>query len=375
MMNEKHQIRLTVPLPRLRRRVLSVALLLLLSFPLVAYLYSQGHSSLSITLVGHGVGRETGLPGFAPHISIRPVSHSSRLAIAMFLDIERDFPSTECDGPDYDIYYVAARVLTYQLLHAPATKIRRTNVDWLILAPEGVEEWKVAQLRRDGARVHVLETLPAPSWVDMLDDRWANQFTKLLLYRFLDYDRILCLDGDMVLQAPLDSIFYDEPSIVSPSRTDYSRKPSPCPPPEYVFAARPDYGFMGGLEHDVPPPPPPSEDAGGTDYFNSGFFVLAPAVDMFEYLLKLMSSAANAFNDGQFPEQDLLNWSFRLCDANPSLGRDSADASRRWAAAQWAAGTPPPPPMPWRAVNWTWTCTWCAEGDFDAGVAAMHEKW
>jgi alpha-N-acetylglucosamine transferase len=297
-------------------------------------------------------------PGVAPHVPLNTVTNSSRLAIATFLDVDQIRDSV-------DMYYIGTRVLTYQLLHATRTRITRPNVEWLVLVSEGVEHWKIEQLRMDGARVEVLERMVPPSWAESDQERWANQFTKLLLFRFLEYDRILFMDNDMVLQSPLDEIFFQEPSIVNPSLTDLSRNPSPRPPPEYVFAARPDYAFMGFEDHEMPPP-----DV-GADYFNGGWWAIAPSVDMFEYLMKLMPSSQFTFNMGEYMEQDLLNWAFRRCDHNPTFDRGSWDV-RQCTEAQKQS---PSWPMPWSSMSWRWTANFGNEDDFDNGVAALHGKW
>jgi hypothetical protein len=126
--------------------------------------------------------------------------------------------NTDKDAVDW--YYVNLRLLMYQLLYAPETKNRHANAEWLVIAAKGIEQWRLDRLRSDDAKLYTVDALEVPSWIGMQTDRYVN-----------------------------------------------------------VFAALPGHGFMGWNKH--PTPPAPGKE-NSSDYFNTGWLVFAPAVDMFE---------------------------------------------------------------------------------------------
>jgi hypothetical protein len=82
--------------------------------------------------------------------STPPNASSSNYAIATFLS----------GGLPYytDAYLVSARILTYQLLHAPRTRNSRP-IPFLVLYTKAVSEAKKARLNEDGATIVVAEDI------------------------------------------------------------------------------------------------------------------------------------------------------------------------------------------------------------------------
>lgn len=74
----------------------------------------------------------------------------SKYAFATFL--ASDAQESEDTVIDNDLYFIATRILAYQILHAPETK-SRTEIPFIVLVNEGVSEMKRERLRRDGAIV------------------------------------------------------------------------------------------------------------------------------------------------------------------------------------------------------------------------------
>lgn len=64
---------------------------------------------------------------------------------------------------DSDGYFVAIRILAYQLLHAKET--RSSDIPFVVLAVHGTNEEKKERLRRDGAIVVDIEPIEVPEWV------------------------------------------------------------------------------------------------------------------------------------------------------------------------------------------------------------------
>jgi alpha-N-acetylglucosamine transferase len=80
-----------------------------------------------------------------------------------------------------DDYFIATRLLAYQILHAPET--RSNNIPFIVLATKGVSEAKRERLRRDGAIVLAVETIQKPDWVEsgVGASNWEEVFDKLRL--------------------------------------------------------------------------------------------------------------------------------------------------------------------------------------------------
>lgn len=74
----------------------------------------------------------------------------SKYAFATFL--ASDFTDSPDEIIDNDEYFVATRILAYQILHAPDTK-SPSGIPFIVLVNEGVSEAKRERLRRDGAIV------------------------------------------------------------------------------------------------------------------------------------------------------------------------------------------------------------------------------
>ena len=267
---------------------------------------------------------------------LNATSKSSRFAIATFLTKSAETPN---DGTDLDAdpYYIATRVLAYQLLHAPETRCNR-SISFVVLVTSAVSEKAKQQLRLDGAKVVEAKDIPLRWWIKTGVTRWKDQFTKLRLFEMIEYDRILLIDADTLIQSKIDGIF-QELEVQRPVKTLSSRptKTDEFPLPEsFIFAARSDNAFTGERNHSFPPLQ--------TESFSAGFFMIAPSPELFEYLLSVMSHYRRF--DPHTMEQSLLNYAFR---------RNG--------------------PMPWRELHYKWSATWPNLEDLEAGVATLHEKF
>ncbi|KAK0392288.1 hypothetical protein NLU13_1784 [Sarocladium strictum] len=265
---------------------------------------------------------------------LRDASSHSPVAFATFLS------GTPKLADKKDNYFRAARLLTYQLLHAPDTR-SNASIPFIVLVTKQVPLWKREQLQRDGATVIEAEDVPLAWWIKTGVTRWKDQFTKLRLLQMTQYSRILFIDADTLVTKPLDGIF-DEAGVRTPSQTLFLerrrqvRGDEARPPANYVFAARSDNQFLGARDHTYPP--------GHTEVFTAGFWVAAPSNELYEYLMSVMSHWRRF--DPHTMEQSLLNYAFRTSGA-----------------------------MPWTELDPKWSATWPNMGDLDAGVATLHEKF
>ena len=132
---------------------------------------------------------------------LNKTSRSSQFAIATFLTGPPENPNDGKD-PDADPYYIATRVIAYQILHAPETRCNR-SISFVVLVTSTVSESAKQQLRLDGANVVEAEDIPLRSWIRTDVTRWKDQFTKLRLFEMIEYDRILFIDADTLIQSKM----------------------------------------------------------------------------------------------------------------------------------------------------------------------------
>ncbi|SPO01490.1 related to meiotically up-regulated gene 136 protein precursor [Cephalotrichum gorgonifer] len=279
----------------------------------------------------------------------------SRFAIVTFL-------GSDTLQKDEDWYFVGCRLLTYQLLHAEETRIRDRDagrIDWVVAVTPAVEAWKREQLVRDGAKVVEVEDVPLHWWIRTAVARWKDQFTKLRILLWTEYARVLFVDADTLLFAPLDDIFDAEGSVY-PSRTDpaFRKGDEAHLPAEYVFLAAQDHQFTGKRDHAVPP-----VETDTTGSFSAGFWLAAPSVELYHYLISVMGLYGR-FDPGTM-EQSLLNYAFRRCNSS----QEDREASATCPAGARAG------PMPWGELDWRWSSTWPSRKDRLEGVASLHEKF
>lgn len=260
-------------------------------------------------------------------------STTSNYAIATFLS--GDIPL------DDDPYYTNARMLTYQLLHASETRCD-PPFPFLVLCTTSVSVDKKDRLRRDGATIIEVSDVPLSWWIKTGVTRWKDQFTKLRLFKLVQFSRILFIDADTLLTGPIFSIF-SEPGFAEPMKVNFSLttqiKSDEAPlPAEFFFAARPDNAYAGERSHTYPP-----VYSGDSTPFSAGFWIAAPSKELFDYFMSVMRHWRRF--DPHTMEQSLLNYAFRHEG-----------------------------PMPWKQISQKWSATWPNEADIRAGVVGLHEK-
>ncbi|KAJ5988648.1 hypothetical protein N7481_003858 [Penicillium waksmanii] len=262
----------------------------------------------------------------------------SRYAVALFLGTE--FDAKEGSEDDEHLYYVGARTLIYQLLHAPRTKFR-SPVSVVILVTKGVHESKRQRLREDGAII--VEVADIEHSVEIAVGRYAEVFNKLRVFdpSIMPFEKVVLLDSDMVITRPLDAIFDDpasQRSLVNKTATSALAPDLPPIPDSYVLASTPDIAYRPvGF-----PPNLTAEDK--RDYFNAGVIVLSPSTELFNLYLAVLSRTE--LFDGWWPEQNLLNYVH---------SRDG--------------------PMPWGSLDLLWHLISPNAADFEAGMAILHCKF
>jgi alpha-N-acetylglucosamine transferase len=265
---------------------------------------------------------------------------SPKVAYATFLAANANPDKKETDAESEAIndaddgYYLGARVLAYQLLHSRSTGTN-SSIPLIVICTEDVSKRKRARLAKDGAIIKIVDRIEA-DWVNPNAARWMDVLAKLRLFTMTEWNKILFIDADHLVTAPLDGVFYDEATLTqstlaNPEAIQDDEAPLPG---TYMLATHSD---SFGYDHPIPP----STEA---NYLNCGFFVFMPSQVLFDYYLSLLKLPGR-FDPG-LPEQNLLNYAHRR-DGN----------------------------MPWKALWYGWNVNWATEKDWHAGVRSFHAKY
>lgn len=264
---------------------------------------------------------------------------NSKYAFATFLAGPSDEESPEA-STENDHYFVATRILAYQLLHAPETRSTDDNIPFIVLVTPNVSEDKRNRLRKDGAIVVPADFIRA-EWVHTETSTWKDVMTKLRLWELIQFEHVCFLDGDTILVEPMDGVFQD-PAVVSRqvgNKKERILEDEASMPANYSFAGVPEMKRKHGF-----PPTEANEDFPNINYLNAGFFVFSPSLEMFQYYLSVME-VPNKFTPNM-PEQNLLNYAHRR-EGN----------------------------MPWTQLKNDWNIHYPTVDDLLGGVKSLHEKW
>ncbi|GIZ49371.1 hypothetical protein CKM354_001240100 [Cercospora kikuchii] len=277
--------------------------------------------------------------GAAPY-SQQVVLQTHKVAYATFLAgstsgdrRETDEESAAINDAD-DGYYLGARVLAYQLLHSKSAGTNN-SIPFLVVCTRDVSKRKRDRLKKDGATIVLVEKLKK-DWVQAADPRWADVLSKLRLFQLTDYDKILFIDADTLVTAPLDGVFFDESTLTQGTKAlpQAIKEDEAELPRTYMFATHSDFW---GYDHPYPPPTDLS-------YLNCGFFIFTPSLKLFDYYMSLLQLQGRF--DPSFPEQNLLNYAHRQ-DGN----------------------------MPWKPLWYGWNVNWPTANDWRGGARSFHAKY
>ena len=236
----------------------------------------------------------------------------------------------DLDEPDE--YFNATRLLAYKLLYDPETRTK-INAPLVVMVTPYVAQWKRQILENDGCRVVEVQAVEGDYAITPAEERWIDTFSKLRIWQFVEYDRILFMDTDMLVQRCMDEIWNELASV--PVHSD-ERIPDPYDeePADgtYLLASIGDACCYG---HSLPRPL--------VNNFNSGFFMLKPSQSMFNKFLSVLNKPEKFSND--WVEQGLLNYVYRLD------GR-----------------------TPWQRLE-GWSVKWPSYNDYLGGVATLHDRF
>ena len=239
------------------------------------------------------------------------------------------------------VHFIAARMLAYQLLHAPETRTKK-NYPFIVAVTPEITQGIRSRLVSDGAQVIEVEHLTA-DWISP-EDRYSTVMTKIRIASWTQFDLVLFLDLDTVLTQNLDGVFEDPAVQVLPNLhleregQKSTMKEDEGPQPEsYVFAGTASLSGNHGF-------PPREAEMYLGHWANAGFWIIHPSKDLYNHYLTVLS-IPDRFQTF-FPEEGLLNY----------VHRDGGN-------------------MPWLQLDFIWNTAFAWKGDFDAGVKSLHRKW
>lgn len=245
-----------------------------------------------------------------------------------------------------DKYFVATRILGYQLLHDPETRTQ-LGAPFVVIATPNVSQAKVDRLERDGITVfRAKQEIDPPLYRKYDRNRFIGVWNKLYVWQWTQYDRVVFIDNDHILLKRLDDIFDETaaqtfPNVNNQTLVYADEEPQPT---EYVFAGQHEIK-QSGHHH-----PPTQEDFEpgwtGINYANGGFFVTKPDMKMFNYMQSILR-VKDKFTP-YWAEQDFLNHVF-----NP-------------------AGNLPVKMLP---PLWSLHRPTIEDTRESVGIHALHEKW
>ncbi|KAH8172294.1 glycosyl transferase family 8 domain-containing protein [Sarocladium implicatum] len=283
--------------------------------------------------VGYDNKNEVDRPDYLPATNVK---EKDKFAYLIWLS---SAPEEDTENFDINNYFVASRVLIWQLLHDPKAKAS-PDIDVVVMTGPQVNEAHRERLRKDGAIVKEVDIPHGnnDTWIVPEESRWADVMGKLRAWELTEYSRVLMLDGDILLQSSLDGIFHESGAKLMQTKPEIGRKDDePELPEDYVLCT---FMELQSANHDWPP----TDRGRFPGYFNAGFFMLKPDKKMFDYYMSLLD-IPHRFSP-EFPEQNLLNY------------------AHRWDGA-----------MPWKEIPAKWNTKFTSEKDLEGGVVSMHEKF
>jgi alpha-N-acetylglucosamine transferase len=230
-----------------------------------------------------------------------------------------------------DDYFLSMRVLNYQLLHSNKTRYPDPTVPFLVMTPPKVADNKRKILEKEGATIVPVEDLK-PDWIKIPLPNWESVMSKLFLWSYTDYDRILFLDADVFLIQSLSGIFDDDAAQEKETKNDLTEPADVgALPTSYVLGGIVD-GGSGSRDNPM-----------NVNYLNSGFFLIKPDQKLFRHFMKYLYTP-DSFSVSM-PEQNLINNIFKMEG-----------------------------PMPWQHLDPKWDTSCPEPVDIARGWKTIHSK-
>ncbi|EEB08023.1 acetylglucosaminyltransferase [Schizosaccharomyces japonicus yFS275] len=256
-----------------------------------------------------------------------------------------------------DFYFNATRLWAYRLLHREPVK---TKYEVHVMVMKGVEEWKIQRLKKDGAKVILVDPLLPQDFVEegaqvlTGSPRWQHMFTKLRVFELEQFDKVCIVDSDLLILRNMDDIF-DTPYATQPPQPDIAKAHNFVNPNDnerYIFVD--DFSAYSVKHEDMYPYLLAATDDRSNDHpipvrpasmFNAGLMLLKPSKLHMQRLLTI-ARYPYMYEDARMMEQSLLNLAY------------DEDG---W--------------FPWTRIDWSYNGVWCQPNDHPYLRAAHGKFW
>jgi alpha-N-acetylglucosamine transferase len=260
----------------------------------------------------------------------QPTSNGSKYAFATLVS-PNYLENADQNDVETDEYFLSARVLNYQLLHSNRTRYHDPSVPFLVLTLPRVAKNKIKILESEGATVIPVEHLSA-DWIKAPIPQWEGLMSKLFLWTYSKYDKILFIDADVYLIEPLNGIFEDEAAQPHPTKEELiESQDKGALPTTYIMSGVVD-GGSGSRENPM-----------SANYMNAGFFLMRPEMKLFQHFKKFINTP-DSFSLSML-EQNLINDIFKVDG-----------------------------PMPWQHMDPKWDTSCPEPVDIARGWKSVHSK-
>jgi len=210
------------------------------------------------------------------------------------------------EGESVENYYMYTSTIVYRLLHKEGIKTKRNDVDVVVMVTEDVADWKLRGLHNLGAIIKRVNKIRMGTNY-IINRRWRNCYTKLHMFEMTEYETIIYLDSDLLINKNIDELF----DVANEVRNKTGRHD--------FFGAVTDGSIRRNYNN--------KERKG---MMNAGLMVLTPEVAVYNDLIEL-APKKDLYNAG-FMEQGLLTYYYSDFDNKFNRTRYHLDARYN---AQW----------------------------------------
>ncbi|WVR04195.1 hypothetical protein IAU60_001195 [Kwoniella sp. DSM 27419] len=165
-------------------------------------------------------------------------------------------------------------------------------------------------LRQAGLEIRTVRPMLPAGKVTTIAERFVDTWTKCALLEFTEYERLVLIDGDMMLRQNMDELFDFplEPDHIAATFGCICNLDRSTWAPDYW--TRENCGWTQSHHPTAITHPGPALPTGPHSMLNSGIVVLAPSMDKYNALNSFLTSTDPAVQDKianwMFPDQDLL---------------------------------------------------------------------
>lgn len=188
--------------------------------------------------------------------------------------------------------------------------LRASGSPWplVVMVTPAIDDQMRQHLQTRGCRVQEVPVIgPDPALVHRYaNERFAEVWSKLAVWRLTEYQRVAFLDADMLVINNMDEVF-SLPLAADTIAACHACRCNPQRIASYPQSWRPENCYYSWCDDpEMHGHPPASLD----NYLNGGFLVLTPDEAMYQQMMQRLAEKAD-ISAYVFAEQDFLNEVFR----------------------------------------------------------------